>query len=198
MHSTAPGHGRFFYLIGASGVGKDSLIAYARDHVGDAPLIFAHRYITRPAEATGEQHVPLSEAEFARRRDAGLFALHWTGNGLHYGIGIEVDSWLARGLDVVANGSRAHLEPADRRFPGLHPILVEAPPERIAQRLAARGRESADEIAARIARAHRLARPTHPRLRVICNDGPLADAGEALLGLLKTPPPADRSADRCA
>ena len=45
---------RLFYLVGASGSGKDSLLGYARGKLAGAPdVLFAHRYITRPADAGG-------------------------------------------------------------------------------------------------------------------------------------------------
>ena len=70
--------GTLFYVVGASGAGKDSLLAYARAALGGgAPVFFAHRYITRPAEAGGENHVALSKAEFAQMQALDLFALSW-------------------------------------------------------------------------------------------------------------------------
>ncbi len=56
-------HGRLFYVVGASGAGKDSLIEYARNALGSRDaVVFAHRYITRPPTARGENHVALSAA----------------------------------------------------------------------------------------------------------------------------------------
>lgn len=173
-----------FYVMGASGAGKDSLMSFVRQRCADTPLMFAHRYITRPAEAGGEDHVAVSIEAFGRLRDAGAFALHWSANGLSYGVGIEVEKWLSAGLDVVLNGSREHLPLASARFPQLRPILIEVSPERLAERLRARGRESEDEVLARIERAYRLPPPTHPRLRVVRNDDELELAGEALLNVI--------------
>ena len=80
-----------YYVIGPSGAGKDSVLGWLRTHLpADGRVLFAHRYITRPATAGGENHVELSVAEFALRRDAGLFCLHWASHGLHYGVGREV------------------------------------------------------------------------------------------------------------
>ncbi|THF63939.1 phosphonate metabolism protein/1,5-bisphosphokinase (PRPP-forming) PhnN [Pseudothauera nasutitermitis] len=177
--------GRLIYLIGPSGAGKDSLIDHVRARIGDAPVRFARRYVTRPAGAGGERHVALTPAEFERLRAAGGFALHWTANGLRYGIGVDILDWLAADATVVVNGSRAGLADAEARFPGrLHPVLIEVSPQRLAERLLARGRESAAEIQARLARAAAVPRPVHSRLRVIRNDGRLDEAGAALLRLL--------------
>ncbi len=81
-----------FYLIGASGSGKDSLMDYARQRLQNRPLLFAHRYITRPSDFNGENHIALSEEEFFQRLHSGLFAMHWHSHGYHYGIGIEIDT----------------------------------------------------------------------------------------------------------
>ena len=80
--------GRLIAVMGPSGAGKDALIAYARAKSDPAQVIVAHRYITRPAGAGGENHVALSAAEFAARRAAGLFALAWESHGLAYGVGV--------------------------------------------------------------------------------------------------------------
>ena len=81
--------GRLFYVVGASGAGKDTLIAYARNALPVAnAVVFAHRYITRPAHVGGENHIALSDAEFSVRETNGLFAMSWESNGLRYGIGV--------------------------------------------------------------------------------------------------------------
>ncbi|HKQ31163.1 MAG TPA: DUF1045 domain-containing protein, partial [Burkholderiales bacterium] len=74
--------GRLFYVVGPSGAGKDSLLHYVKERLGDhRSIAFAHRYITRAADAGGENHVALDEAEFARRESAGAFAMHWDSHG---------------------------------------------------------------------------------------------------------------------
>src|ERR1700730_6969832 len=93
--------GRLVAVMGPSGAGKDALIAYVRPRVDPARIVFGHRYITRPADAGGENHVALSPAEFAARRAAGLFALAWESHGLGYGIDGEV-ALLLRGRPGVS------------------------------------------------------------------------------------------------
>ena len=91
-------NGPLFYVMGPSGAGKDSVLARARQLLApDTSVIFAHRYITRPAEASGENHVALSDLEFAMRRTHGLFAFHWQAHGNHYGIGREIHAWRKAG-----------------------------------------------------------------------------------------------------
>jgi ribose 1,5-bisphosphokinase len=178
--------GRLVYVIGPSGAGKDSIIAYARQRLGADRHVFARRYITRPADGGGEDHIAIAPADFDRDRAAGRFALSWRGNGHGYGVGVEIDRWLGAGRHVILNGSRGHLYSAVMRYPSLLPILIAIDPAVLRQRLAARGRETAAEIEARIRRTMELKAVDHPGLVVIANNGPLADAGEAFAALLRT------------
>jgi ribose 1,5-bisphosphokinase len=138
--------------MGPSGAGKDTLLRFARGRVDPAGVVFAHRYITRAAAADGENHVELSDREFASRQSAGLFALQWASHGFNYAIGAEVNLWLARGLVVVASGSRAAWSEARVRYPNIIGILIDAPMELRARRLATRGRENEPAIRERLAR----------------------------------------------
>ena len=177
--------GRLIYVMGPSGAGKDSLLGFARSRLMGEPILFAHRYITRPADAGGENHVRLSPAEFAARRAAGLFALSWESHGLGYAIGGELDLWLGRGLVVVVNIARAAWPDAARRYAGLTGVLVTTAPTILAERLAARGREDKAAIVERLARDVLL--PDDPAIHRLDNSGDLAVAGEALLRLITDP-----------
>jgi ribose 1,5-bisphosphokinase len=179
--------GRLIYVMGPSGAGKDTLLGFARARLSGSRVVFAHRYITRPADAGGENHVYLSHEEFAQRADCGLFALHWTSHGLHYGVGIEIEAWMARGFSVVVNGSRGYLTRAAERYPGLEAVHISARTEVLAARLAARGRETLEEVGARLARKVPLALPAHLDVKVtdIDNSGAMEHAGYALVDALK-------------
>jgi ribose 1,5-bisphosphokinase len=174
------------YVVGASGSGKDSLMQYAREKLARHPgICFAHRYITRPADAGGENHVALSLEEFAARSLANLFALNWQSHGLSYGIGIEINQWLAKSVTVVVNGSREYLPFARQRYPELQPVLIEVSEQTLRDRLTSRSRESAEEIERRLQRNQEL------RLRtgiseIIRNEGSLETAGEALADLIQS------------
>jgi len=175
---------RLIYIMGPSGCGKDSLMAEARLRLSTAaPVVFAHRYITRPADAGGENHVALDRAEFQLRRTRGLFALHWESHGFAYGIGREIDIWMAAGLSVVVNGSREALSRALATYPALLPVLVEVTEEVLRERLNARGREDAAEMEKRLARA-RMAVMETPALVRFDNSGPLAQRGQVLANLI--------------
>lgn len=142
--------GRLFAVVGPSGAGKDRLIGGL---VAARPEIHrARRTITRPA-AESEDFESLDAAQFTRQQAADAFALHWRAHGLHYGIRhAELDA-LHAGRDVVFNGSRAALPDCLVAFPALQVIEIVVAPAILAERLAARGRESIAEIARRLERA---------------------------------------------
>jgi thymidine phosphorylase len=142
--------GTFFLVVGASGVGKDTLLSGAKRLLAeDRRFLFARRVITRPREASGEDHICTSPNEFARRRDAGGFFFHWSAHGFDYGLSTTLARELARGRHVVANGSRATIADIAQRVENFVVIEITAAPDTIAQRLSARGRETGDAIAAR-------------------------------------------------
>ncbi|MFB0871956.1 ribose 1,5-bisphosphokinase, partial [Enterobacter hormaechei] len=58
---------KIVWLMGPSGSGKDSLLAALRQQENNQ-LLVAHRYITRAADAGCENHIALSEKEFAQRQ----------------------------------------------------------------------------------------------------------------------------------
>lgn len=173
------------YVMGPSGAGKDSVLTRARGLLpDDAPVAFAHRYITRSSDIGGENHIALSRAEFAVRRTRGLFAFHWHAHGNDYGVGWEIEGWRAAGLTVVVSGSREHYEKiADDS--GLQPVLITAPTEQIATRLKSRGRETPEDAARRLSRGLALS-VNDGRLVTIVNDGALDAAAEAFVRLLAT------------
>ena len=173
--------GPLVYVMGPSGAGKDSVLERARGMLSiDAPVAFAHRYITRPADVGGENHVALSRTEFALRRSRGLFAFHWHAHGNDYGIGREIVAWRAADLTVVVSGSREHYEKVAGTDPGLHPVLITAAPDKLRARLMARGRESAAAAASRLARSEAYC-VEDSRLVTIVNDGMLDAAAEAFV-----------------
>jgi ribose 1,5-bisphosphokinase len=173
---------RLIYVVGASGSGKDTLMTYAREKLaGKRGVCFAHRYITRSVAAGGENHVALTPEEFAARQAEKLFAMHWTSHGLHYGIGIEINQWLAKGIDVVVNGSREYLAEARRLYPELLPVCIEVSSEVLRQRLLARGREDAQAVEQRLQRHRDLQGAVLIDAIVVHNNGTVQEAGDQLV-----------------
>lgn len=144
--------GIFFYIVGASGVGKDTLISGALQRLSNTERYTqVRRVITRPA-GPGEDHEPATAESFARQLAAGRFLHHWQAHGLDYGIPTDVLGDLACGRNVIANGSRAALKHLVGK---VHPVVVveiSAPRDNLRNRLIERGRETDAEIDARLSR----------------------------------------------
>jgi len=173
--------GLFVAIVGPSGAGKDSLIrALSQRFAGDPDFVTVKRVVTREADAHEDHHSLDSEA-FAAAARAGRFALHWEAHGLCYGVPAEVDDALAAGNIVVCNLSRGVVASARRRWEKVLAVMVIARPETLARRLAARGREKAEEQLGRISRA--VDREFDPDA-VIENDGDLADAVDRLFSVV--------------
>lgn len=174
--------GRVFAVVGPSGAGKDTLMAEARRLRPDLHIV--RRVITRPEIKGGEPFEGVDREEFARRKAAGAFVLDWEAHGMLYGIPASIDRAIAEGRSVLFNASRGSLGRAWEEFPGLTVILITASTPVLAERLAARGRETREEIAGRLARAvYEI--PYGPPIRVVENNGTLEEAAAAFLAVLQ-------------
>lgn len=161
-------------VVGPSGAGKDTLLNAARDAFRDDPRVhFVRRVITRPADPEGENHEPVTETEFAVRD----FALSWSAHGLRYGIP-AVDTAPV----VVANVSRGVIATAAAQYP-VCVIEVTAPPAVLASRLAARGRETAADMAQRLGR--RATIPPDVAVETVWNDATLAEGTVRFVAALR-------------
>lgn len=175
---------QLIYVMGPSGAGKDTLIQYARRKLGGIqPVLFAHRYITRPAGEDIENYVALTPAEFAQRARHGLFAFDWEAYGLRYGIGIEIGNWQTAGFAVVVDGSRAHFMLHADALGDAVPVLITADADALRTRLSGRAREDSATVKRRLERAAAIS-VSHRGLSVIDNSGPIEAAGDRLTELL--------------
>ncbi|MBL8598479.1 MAG: phosphonate metabolism protein/1,5-bisphosphokinase (PRPP-forming) PhnN [Devosia sp.] len=140
-------------VVGPSGAGKDTLINAAKAALaGDDRFVFPRRVVTRTAIAALEDHESVTPEEFALQAANGAYALSWEAHGLCYGLPASIRDDIGAGRVVVMNGSRAMVGAARDAFPGMAVVVIEATPQVRAQRLAGRGRETAAEIAGRLAR----------------------------------------------
>ena len=146
----------------------------------------AHRTISRPPSDGTEEFESVSPGRFEEMEAAGAFMVSWRAHGLGYGIPADVDEALAGGRHVLANLSRTALPTARDRLKPMLVIVVGAPRQVLAARLAARGREAADDIARRL---ERFGEPVPPGgdVCVIDNGGDLEVAIAAMLTVLPQP-----------
>ncbi|MEM6848107.1 MAG: phosphonate metabolism protein/1,5-bisphosphokinase (PRPP-forming) PhnN [Pseudomonadota bacterium] len=177
-------NGILFLVVGPSGVGKDTLIDVAAEQLTPTGHFhFAQRTITRPASAGGEAHEPVDAATFEALIEEGAFAVHWRAHGTAYGIRLAALEPLYQSVNVVVNASRTAID----RFAAIAAhtavISVTAPPDLVRARLAARGREDADSIAARLARRVEY-RADVPLIEIV-NDRAPQDGGRRMVEALK-------------
>lgn len=176
-----PAAGVLVLVVGASGVGKDTLLDAARSRLaGHANVCFPKRIITR-RDKSGEDHIAVSEAAFESLKERhGLF-LHWRAHDLSYGIPAEIETQLAAGKVVVVNTSRRIIDQARARWSRVKVINITTRHDVLRARLVRRGRENAAEIEKRFARATLIDVPKDENTVSIDNSGDLDVAIETFI-----------------
>lgn len=173
--------GRVFAVVGPSGAGKDTLLAGA---VAACPALhWARRTISRVEVGGGEPFEGVTVEEYEFLSISGVFALEWPAHGLRYGIRKGEFSGLAQGQYVLFNGSRAALAQALEMFADLTVLRISAPSKVLAERLAARGRETTGEIEARLARASYDVPDGMPVIDIANDDTPAVGIARLLAAL---------------
>lgn len=175
-------------VVGPSGAGKDTLIEIVREAcAGDPEVVFPRRIVTREATAH-EANDMLSVEAFQAAQERDAFALAWEAHGLRYGLPCAIIDDVAAGRTVVVNASRTVIVAARRRFSQVVAVLVTAPADVLAARLAVRGRATDGELGARLRRATVAADGTVDV--VIDNIGEPARHGRELLAVVRGSPSA--------
>ena len=177
--------GALVLVVGPSGAGKDTLLGAAKSALATDPhFVFPRRVVTREAMAELEDHDSIDRNSFNLEKLRGAYALDWEAHGLCYGLPAAIETDMAQGRVVVANTSRKVIEVALEKYPRCFVLLVTATPEVRAQRLSGRGRETADEVAARLKRE---GAPIPPGVDAVTidNSGSLADGIATFVNALK-------------
>lgn len=173
------GPGRLVLVVGPSGAGKDTLIELVREACRDNErVLFPRRIVTRPSSAA-EDNETLSEAEFAAAIAEGAFAVHWRAHGHCYGLPIAINDAIGAGACVVANVSRSVVPALRAAYADVVVVSVTAPVEVLAQRLAARSRDTDGPLEERLQRAVDDT-ALQPDVTIV-NVGPAADHARELL-----------------
>lgn len=177
------GRGGLVLIVGPSGAGKDTLIAWLKENLAETNVLFARRIVTRAPDDAFEGHTAVPEEDFHTLRQAGAFAVSWQAHGLHYAIPKAVRDHVDQGGIAVANGSRRVLDAFADAFAVMRVVNLTVDRAVLARRLAARGREGETDIAERLVPVAMA-----PNARVLCidvdNSGPIERAGRAVMRLI--------------
>ncbi len=153
------GPGCLVLVTGPSGAGKDTLIGLVQAAcAGDSHIVFPQRVVTRDASAH-ENNEAVSDTLFGQMLAHGDFAFQWEAHGLRYGLPSSIVEDIRAGHVVVVNVSRTIVESARRSYANVMVISVTAPPEILAERIAARARPSDGRIGDRLRRTVVTAEP---------------------------------------
>lgn len=176
--------GCLIFVVGPSGVGKDTLLDGCRHWLkDDSRFHFVKRDITRPLSAGGELHNEVTVEEFQIREQRGEYCLSWGAHGLYYGIPATLCDQLRTKKSVIVNGSRGKISELAAKFDRYKIINVTANEDVLRQRLVDRARESIEEINLRIERA-RYILPDDPHITTLSNDQDIETGVNRLLELL--------------
>jgi ribose 1,5-bisphosphokinase len=183
------GPGRLVLVVGPSGAGKDTLIGEARARLaGDRAFAFPLRLVTRVASAA-EDHLTISDGDFALAVSRGDVAFWWEAHGLKYALPAAIDADIRAGRTVVCNVSRGIVGTLRKRYVRLEVVLVTAPAEILAARLAGRSRTSDGDLAQRLGRAAPSEAEFAPD-QVIENVGDIAEGASRLVAAITGARPA--------
>jgi ribose 1,5-bisphosphokinase len=175
------GPGRLVLVVGPSGAGKDTLINLARAAcVGDSGIVFPRRVVTRESSSS-EDNEQLALDAFRQALERGDFAMHWEAHGHCYGLPRALADDVRAGRTVVVNVSRTVIDAMRRTYADVVVVLVTAPPDILAQRLAMRARGSDGQIATRLGRAVDDASPD----ATIVNVGDAQDHARRLVEIIR-------------
>lgn len=123
----------------------------------------------------------ISAARFGQMLARGDFAFQREAHGLRYGLPRSIVDDISAGRAVVINVSRTIIDLARRSYANVTAVLVTAPRDALARRLAVRSRMSDGQPDNRMRRA---VPPAEPDV-VIENVGRAGDAATALLKAIK-------------
>lgn len=179
--------GKLILVVGPSGTGKDSLINFARNALGENEQFhFPRRNITREADPGGENHIPCTTDKFEEMDGSGAFFLSWRAHTAHYGIPMEILDRLKSGQSIIVNVSRSVIPQARELWPNVLVINIKTPEHILKKRLAERGRETPEEIENRVAKANNY-NVFGPGVVTLLNDSDLESAIQKFMHYVTQP-----------
>ena len=150
--TAAIGPGRLVLVVGPSGAGKDTLLGLAKAACADdRNIAFPRRLITREASAS-EDNEEVSIGTFQAALTRGAYAMHWEAHGHCYALSRAIDDEIRAGRTIVANVSRTVIGAMRGAYADVVVVLITAPPNVLAERIAMRARSSDGTVENRLRR----------------------------------------------
>jgi ribose 1,5-bisphosphokinase len=139
-------------VVGPSGAGKDTLLGLAKAACADdGNIVFPRRVITREASAS-EENEEVSVGTFQEALMRGEYAMHWEAHGHRYALSRAIDNEIRAGRTIVTNVSRTVIGAMRRAYADVVVVLITAPPNVLAERIAMRARGSDGTVENRLRR----------------------------------------------
>lgn len=137
---------KIILIVGASGVGKDTLISHAKEELEDS-FNFVKRYVTRKPDINEDNYF-VDNYAFEILKNNGFFISHWEAHNNYYGIS---KNSIQSSINIISI-SRAKVEDFEKIFENVYTIEISVSKEELRKRLILRKRESLEEIEERINR----------------------------------------------
>jgi len=180
-------NGRLIVVVGPSGAGKDSILKSAASYFHDNSCVdFVRRVITRECDPTTEVHDSVTTDQFIARQERGEFSVWWQANGLYYGLPVELHKKIKDGQLLIANGSRAAIPDIRSKFKLLTVVHITVADDVLANRLASRNRETAEQIEQRLQRNQTINTVYGDDVVTIDNSAAREKAIEEFIGLVES------------
>ncbi len=163
-------------IVGASGVGKDTLLRNVKDKI---EANFITRYITRPPD-TNEENFYIDSDAFKILQSVDFFVSTWEAYLNYYGI---AKNQINEGLNIISV-SRSAVGDFERVYDDVTTISILLPKTILYRRLKDRGREDEEEILKRLNRSYDTINSTN--LVKFINDKSLDESTAEFLNLLRS------------
>lgn len=139
---------KIILIVGASGVGKDTLIKEAKKDL-KKEFNFVKRYITRKPDKN-EKNYFLENCAFELLKDNDFFISSWNAHENFYGISKNS----IKNKTNIISISRSTIEDFEKCFKNVYVINITLNKKDLKQRLIKRGRETIEEIEKRLDRSY--------------------------------------------
>jgi len=134
-------------IVGASGVGKDTLLIAIKDKI---EINFIKRYITREPDENEHNYYIDNEA-FDRLKEDDFFVSTWEAHTNKYAI---AKNQIKNGLNLISI-SRGAIKDFENYFDNVITIEITLPRNILYERLKNRGRENEEQIQQRLKRSYK-------------------------------------------